>query len=115
MFETIGRVSKDNDGKIIKNENEEKIKVNIYEYLKLLKFCGGWNRFILLQLIMFGFTICKIQSDYSIGLWANLESYEEQQEQYGWFTFLTFSYATGTSAFVFLRTAVIAAMTLKAA
>ena len=48
MFETIGRVSKDNDGKIIKNENEEKIKVNVYEYLKLLKFCGGWNRLILL-------------------------------------------------------------------
>jgi len=77
MFEKIGRVSKDNDGKIIKNENEEKINVNFGEYLKLLNFCGGWNRLIIMQFIMFGFTVCKIQSDYSIGLWANLESFEE--------------------------------------
>ena len=48
MFEKIGRVSKDNDGKIITNENEEEIVVTWKEYLKLLKFGGGWSRFLAL-------------------------------------------------------------------
>jgi len=48
MFEKIGRVSKGNDGKIITNENEEEIKVTWKEYMKLLKFGGGWSRFIAL-------------------------------------------------------------------
>lgn len=41
-FEELGRVSKDNDGKIIKNENDEIIKVKMASYFNLISLCGGW-------------------------------------------------------------------------
>ena len=42
IFEKLGRVSKDDDGKILKDENDEVIKVGLSNYLQLLKFGGGW-------------------------------------------------------------------------
>ena len=35
IFETLGRVSKESDGKIIKDENEEVVRVELKSYLKL--------------------------------------------------------------------------------
>ena len=78
IFEKLGKTSGDKDGKIVKDENEEEIEVTMAQYVRLLKFCGGWNRLIILQFIMIGFTICKIQTDYTIGKWANLDSMEDQ-------------------------------------
>ena len=77
MFDKLGKVTKGHDGKIVKNENEEEIEVTMDQYIRLLKYCGGWNRLIILQFIMIGFTICKIQTDYTIGKWANLNSKED--------------------------------------
>jgi hypothetical protein len=42
LFEKLGRVSEKDDGKILKDENEEVIKVGSKNYLKLLKLGGGW-------------------------------------------------------------------------
>lgn len=115
MFDRLGKVSKDNDGKIVKDENEEEIEVTMASYIRLLKFCGGWNRLIIVQFIMIGFTICKIQTDYTIGKWANLNSMEEQQSNFKWYTFLAFSYCTGTAFFVFMRAIIIFFVTIKGA
>jgi len=115
MFDRLGKVSKDSDGKIVKDENEEEIEVTMAQYVRLLKFCGGWNRLIILQFIMIGFTICKIQTDYTIGKWANLDSREAQQNNFKWFTFLAFSYCTGTALFVFMRAIVVFLITIKGA
>jgi ABC-type proline/glycine betaine transport system ATPase subunit len=60
IFETLGRVTKEADGKIIKDENEEVIDVTMADYMVLLKTSGGWPQIIFLQLIMIGFTWCKI-------------------------------------------------------
>ena len=48
-FETIGRVSKEDDGKIIKDENEEVVTVNLQSYIDLVKYGGGWFPIIWLQ------------------------------------------------------------------
>ena len=48
MFDKLGKVTKGHDGKIVKNENEEEIEVTMDQYIRLLKFCGGWNRLIIL-------------------------------------------------------------------
>lgn len=70
IFEGLGRVTEKDDGKIIKDENEEIIRVKLADYMVLLKTSGGWPQMFFLQLIMIGFTWCKIQTDYTIGEWA---------------------------------------------
>ena len=78
IFENLGRVTEKDDGKIIKYENEEIINVKLADYMVLLRTSGGWPQIFLLQLIMAGFTWCKIQTDYTIGEWARLETESEQ-------------------------------------
>ena len=73
IFESLGRLTKEDDGKIIKDENEEIIDVKMADYAMLLKISGGWPGLVLLQFIMVGFTICKIQTDYTIGEWTEIE------------------------------------------
>ena len=53
-------MSEEDDGKIIKDENEEIINVKMADYMVLLKTSGGWSYFIFLQFIKIGFTFCKI-------------------------------------------------------
>lgn len=67
-------MTKEADGKIIKDENEEIIEVKMSDYVRLLKTAGGWPQFVFLQIIMIGFTICNIQTVYTIGQWTNLET-----------------------------------------
>jgi len=45
-FKTIGRVSKDSDGKIISNENDEKVEVTFKSYSQLISYAGGWTGII---------------------------------------------------------------------
>ena len=78
IFETLGRVSEEDDGKIIKDENEEIINVKMADYMVLLRTSGGWSQLVFLQIIMIGFTWCKIQTDYAIGEWAQLKTESEQ-------------------------------------
>ena len=46
-FETLGKVSGDNDGRLIKDENEEVVRVKISTFWKLLNY-GGGIKFIIL-------------------------------------------------------------------
>ena len=75
----MGRISSDNDGKIIKNENDEIISVNLLSYAKLVQFSNGILPHICLFLAMCGFSYCKIKTDYVIGQWADLGSGENQK------------------------------------
>ena len=45
MFERLGRVSEGNDGKIIKDENEEIIVVGRSTYVRFFRAGGGWGWF----------------------------------------------------------------------
>jgi ABC-type multidrug transport system ATPase subunit len=45
-FKTIGRVSKDSDGKLITDENKEKVEVTFKSYSQLVKYGGGWTGII---------------------------------------------------------------------
>jgi len=70
LFEKLGTITDSNDGKIIKDENEEVIKVELSSYKMLLAYCGGWTNLLMLNLVMLAFVLCKIKTDYTIGLWA---------------------------------------------
>jgi len=54
LFKTMGRVSKDYDGKIIKDENEERIHVTMASYARFLRFAGGYSLFIAMVIICGG-------------------------------------------------------------
>ena len=41
-FNSIGKVSKDSDGKIIADENKEKVEVTFKSYSQLVNYGGGW-------------------------------------------------------------------------
>ena len=41
-FKSIGKVSKDSDGKIILDENDEKVVVTFKSYSQLVSYGGGW-------------------------------------------------------------------------
>jgi ATP-binding cassette subfamily C (CFTR/MRP) protein 1 len=69
-FESLGKVTDDNDGRIIKDENKEIVNVEWSSYHWLIKLSGGYVNVIMLQLILSGFVYCKIQNDYTVGLWA---------------------------------------------
>ena len=69
-FETLGRISADNDGRIIKDENEEVIKVDASSFWKLLRYGGGIKFMVLINLFNLCLIITNIWTDYTIGNWA---------------------------------------------
>ena len=83
------------------------------DYMVLLKTSGGWSYFIFLQFIMIGFTFCKIQTDYTIGEWAQLKTESEQLDMFKYYTFLTLTYASGTGLFVGFRAMLIFIMSIR--
>ena len=113
LFEKLGRVSAEDDGRIIKDENEEIIKVVFKSYLKLLKAGGGWGNLFILQFIMIGFVCCKILTDYTIGQWAE-RPIEVQKEELSTYLPLACYYVTGTTVFVLLRCVIVFTMGIKA-
>lgn len=111
-FEKMGRVTSENDGKIIKDENEEVINVEMSSYFKLLKYSKGYGMLFLLNIVMLGFTLCKIKTDYTIGLWA--KDTTVQHDKFVQFTVTVFAYATSAAMFMLFRCLVIFTMGISA-
>lgn len=112
IFEQLGRVTAANDGKIIKDENEEVINVEMSSYRLLLKFAKGHGYLVLLNLVMLGFTFCKIKTDYTIGLWAKDASV--QSSKYVSFTIAVFAYASSAALCMFFQSLIVFLMGINA-
>lgn len=110
-FELLGSVSKDNDGKIIKNENEEVIRVKLSTYADLIRLCGGWPQLLAVNVVLAGFVYFKIMTDYTCGQWASDQTV--QKEKYKMFTILVFTYASSASLMMLLRCFLLFMMTLR--
>jgi hypothetical protein len=78
--------------------------VGIESYKQFLKYLGGWKFIAMSQFAMIGFTSFKILSDYQVGNWA---ASPDQSKRFGYYSGLTFGYATINSFFTFMRTAVL--------
>ena len=72
-FEKLGKVTKEDDGKIISDENDEKIKITWKTYKKVLDYAGGWNRLIFLNITLIAKTYCETMLSYKLGEWAHNE------------------------------------------
>ena len=95
IFDKLGGISEGNDGRLIKDENEEVIIVSWSTYLKFFRKGGNWCLFVLLQVLMLGFTVCKILTDYAIGNWVEEPTAAAQRDTYAWYVSLSFSYVSG--------------------
>ena len=58
-FDALGKGGVE-EGRIIKDENEEVIRVTGRTYLQLLEYCGGWFYLVLLNIVMLLFVLFKI-------------------------------------------------------
>lgn len=72
-FEKLGRVTKEDDGKIICEENKERIAVTWESYAMILKYAGGWSRLLFLNIALIVKTYCETMLSYKIGEWAHNE------------------------------------------
>jgi ABC-type multidrug transport system fused ATPase/permease subunit len=112
LFDKLGRVNADNDGKIIKDENEEVIRVHMRSYIDLLNFGGGYCNLVFLNFVMLCFVLCKIKTDYTIGLWA--KDTDIQHTNFKLFAVTVFCYATSAALFQLFRVLIIFMMSFKA-
>ena len=79
-FETMGRQTEKDDGRIIKDENEEIINVDMGTYKNLMKRAGGWCLFFTLNIIMLFFTVSSILQIWIVTKWS--DDIENQQSEY---------------------------------
>lgn len=72
-FKTFGRVSDDDDGKIIKDENEEVIEVDKGTISKATSYYGEWWKFAALFLTICACKCTRVNYDYVMAEWANAD------------------------------------------
>ena len=70
-FKTFGRVSDDDDGRIIKDENEEIIEVDTDTCKKMFQYYGAWWKFVALFCMIIASRQIKITFEYTMAEWAN--------------------------------------------
>ena len=95
-------MNKENDGKMIADENLEETRVGMPVYKQYLKYLGGAKFIILSQLSMTMFTVFKILNDYQVGNWA---SAADQRTNFKYYCSMTFAYACINSFAVYCRCA----------
>ena len=105
-------VSKENDGKIINEENEERIIVTWRSYVELLNYSGGWKMLLFLNIVIIAIVYCETMISYKIGEWAHNEAL--QLENYNEFTLTIISLALISAVAIFIRGFFVVCMTITA-
>ena len=70
-FRTLGRITNKNDGKCIRDDDDEDIKVGIETYEKLFELFGGVKYIIFACFISALLCYIRIRTDYVIAQWGN--------------------------------------------
>ena len=73
LFKAFGRKTKKDDGRIIKDENDEVIEVTWDTYRQIFSYYGHWSQFLAIFVIIFGVMWFETRYSYVIGDWANEE------------------------------------------
>ena len=69
-FESLGKVTKEFDGKIISEESDSQIQVTLSTYKRVFSYSGGWRMLLLINLILLSQFLTDSMLTYKIGLWA---------------------------------------------
>jgi hypothetical protein len=80
-FKGLGRTTKKNDGKIIRDDDDEDVKVEKEIYWKLIDLFGGFKYMIYGYMISGFLCYLELKKDYVIADWSN--NFELQRTKYG--------------------------------
>jgi ABC-type multidrug transport system fused ATPase/permease subunit len=100
-------------GKIITDENEEKIAISFSTYKQWFGKYYGFSFILLTNCSMFLFTFSRITNDYILGVWA----YNENGDQYSrcwWYSAMCFIFTFLVALGIYLRSACCQLYTLRA-
>ena len=70
-FKTLGKISNKNDGKCIRDNDDEDIKVGLDTYKKLIELFGGIKYMIMACFVSALLCYLRIRTDYVIAQWGN--------------------------------------------
>jgi ATP-binding cassette subfamily C (CFTR/MRP) protein 1 len=101
-------VTKEDDGRIIKDENEEVVVVGWDTYKELANYSGGWNRLFWMSVCVVLAIVCDTWLRYYIGEWALNQG--EQATDTNRFGIIILSLALVSALMVFSRSVIATTM-----
>ena len=89
-------------GRIINDEQDEIVKVEMQSYAKYFKFAGGWWVIIIFNIIMMFFIACQMAGNYFTQKWA-YGSPEDQQDHFEFYAIMIGGANLCSSLLIFVR------------
>ena len=103
--------AKKKKGKMIKDENEEVIKITWRTYRNYFgKYYGGWPFLIITNVSMVLYCVSSIGCDYVVGDWT---SQKDQQASVGFYSSMSLAFAFSTALSVTMRVSTIMFFSLR--
>lgn len=81
MFKKLGRISEDNDGKILEDEETEKVEVKADTYARLRHYYGDISIIVIMNLMQFGVSHVEFSNNKHISVLGD-QDFETQQAKY---------------------------------
>ena len=89
-------------GRIIRDEQDEIVKVELESYRKYFRFAGGCSVIVIFNLIMMTFVFVGFAANYYTQKWA-YGTPEEQQDNYGFYAYMIFGLNVISAILIFFR------------
>lgn len=77
-----GTIKKDDDGKIIDDDEDERAEIENKTLTRLLKYYGHWSPFVMLIILEIFLTYFFASSNYMIGQWAEDKSKQDDSSKF---------------------------------
>ena len=113
LFETLGKTTDKNDGKIIRDDDNEDVKVGLETYKALLELFGGMTYLVLAMIITAFLCYIRIRTDYVIAQWG--DNTELQKTKYGQFILVVAGFSLSTLVAEAIKSVMMMFLNTKAA
>lgn len=112
-FNTLGKKTDKNDGKIIRDDDDEDVKVGLETYKQLVALFGGMKYLVLACIVSAFLCYCRIKTDYVIAQWGN--DVELQKTQYGQFIVVVSAFALSSLVSEAIKSVLMMILNMRAA
>lgn len=79
-FKSLGKISKEDDGRIIDDEIDAKTTITWTDYMKAASMYGHWSNLLAINLLQMGISFIRINITYKMGQMAEVAS--SSQDKY---------------------------------
>jgi len=112
-FNKLGKKTDKNDGKIIRDDDDEDVKVGLETYKQLVGLFGGMKYLILACFVTAFLCYCRIKTDYVIAQWGS--DVELQKTKYGQFILVVSAFALSSLASEAIKSVLMMILNMRAA